>query len=151
VLFALVTVVERRDGRRRLRDSDDDGLTRNYFHGHAVAKSFIRCLPRTSARRLQILLSSRTEVTEHSTILICRCVLVGEQCLKLSDIARNTKQWSRDERLKDLVDVVARDGVVERAVEIVQQLDDLYRTTATQRYITQRNATVSDYSQTPTP
>jgi len=28
-----------------------------------------------------------------------------------------------------LVDVIARDGVVESAVEIVQQLNDLYRTT----------------------
>ena len=64
---------------------------------------------------------------------------------------KTDSQWSRDERLNDLVDVVARDGVVERAVEIVQQLDDLYRTTATQRYITQRSANVSDYSQTPTP
>jgi len=43
---------------------------------------------------------------------------------------KTDSQWSRDERLNDLVDVVARDGVVERAVEIVQQLDDLYRTTA---------------------
>ena len=32
-------------------------------------------------------------------------------------------------KLADLVDVESWDGVVERAVEIIQQFDDLYRTT----------------------
>jgi len=34
----------------------------------------------------------------------------------------------------DLVDVVTRDGVVERTVEIIQQFDDLYRTTFRRQY-----------------
>jgi len=40
-----------------------------------------------------------------------------------------SQRWFHAGKVTHLVNVVTRDGVVERTVEIIQQFDDLYRST----------------------
>ena len=79
------------------------------------------------------LTASSTNLSPHEAIGSAKSQLP----LCYNEAARNDARWcaglllftSYNEKLTRLVDVITRNGVVERIVEIVEQFDNLYRTT----------------------